>query len=79
MHTLIFKNKSLSIKTFGNLKQVDNSIIKYFDIIDKEYENETIQVLNSISIDSGETFISENGKYQKGITKRTSDDNYKLK
>ena len=41
LHTLIFKNKSLSIKTFGNLKQVDNSIIKYFDIIDKEYENET--------------------------------------
>lgn len=79
LHTLIFKNKSLSIKTFGNLKQVDNSIIKYFDIIDKEYENETIQVLNSISIDSGETFISENGKYQMGIIQGTSDDNYKLK
>ena len=79
LHTLIFKNKSLSIKTFGNLKQVDNSIIKYFDIIDKEYENETSQVLNSISIDSGETFISESGKYQMGIIQGTSDDNYKLK
>ncbi len=79
LHTLIFKNKSLSIKTFGNLKQVDNSIIKYFDIIDKEYENETSQVLNSISIDYGETFISENGKYQMGIIQGTSDDNYKLK
>lgn len=79
LHTLIFKENTIKVKTFGNLKPVKKSIAKYFNITDITYEKEVTEVLNSISIDSGDTYINDNGDYQMGIIQGKSNRNYNLK
>lgn len=79
LHTLVFKDSNNKIKTFGNLKPVKISIARYFNITDMEYEKEVIEILNSISIDSGDTYINDNGSYQMGIIKGKSNQDYNLK
>ncbi len=79
LHTLVFHGENIKTKTFGNLKPVGNSIAKYFNITDKTYEKETIKILSSISVERGDTYINDEGKYQMGIIKGNSNCDYKLK
>lgn len=79
LHTLVIKNNKLNLKTFGNLKEVKNSLLKYFKVTDASYEKEVSMILNSISTDSGDTFITPDGEYQMGIIKGKTQNDYKCR
>lgn len=77
LHTLVFlDNTNLSVKSFNNLKSVNDSLLKYFNIVDSKYENEVKNILSSISSIKKDTFITEDGTYQMGILGGCKNDSY---
>ena len=72
-------NNQVDLKTFANLKPVEDSILKYFHITDKDYEKEAIKVLDSISTSIGNIKIDLEGNYELGIIKGQIKGNYELK
>lgn len=80
LQTLVIKNNSLILpKTFGNLRKRNNSILKYFNIINKDYVNEVTNILNSISSNTDDIYIDESGNYSMGIITGKVINDYDLK
>lgn len=80
LQTLVIKNNSLILpKTFGNFKNNSNSILKYFNIINKDYVNEVTNILNSISSNEDDIYIDADGNYQMGIITGKVTEAYDLK
>ncbi len=80
LQTLVIKNNSLVLpKTFGNLRNKNNSILKYFKIINKDYVNEVTDILNSIGSNIDDVYIDESGNYSMGIITGKVISDYDLK
>lgn len=81
LQTFLIKtsNTNLDIKTFNKIPKEKDSLLKYFNIIDKEYEKEALEVLESISTKEGLVGINEDGSYYQGLIKGKVNEEYELK
>ncbi len=81
LNTFLVKNipSNLDIKTFSNLVEKNNTIAKYFNIVDNNFKKEALEVLNSISTSEKGIKISEDGTYELGIIKGRVYESYELK
>lgn len=72
-------NSKINLKTFGNFRKEKNSILKYFNIVDNDYKEEVIKILDSISTDNGDISIMSDGTYNIGIITGYVNEDYDLK
>lgn len=72
-------NTNIDIKTFNKMSKEEDSLLKYFNIVDKEYEYQAKEVLESISTKTGLVEINEEGFYKQGLIKGKVNDEYELK
>lgn len=81
LETFLFKTTAVGtdLKGFINLTKVKDSLLKYFNIIDREYEKEAQQVLEAISTTSGPIKVDEEGCYELGIISGQVNADYELK
>ena len=81
LETFLIKTNTnnLDIKTFNKMPKEKDSLLEYFNIVDKEYELEAIEVLESISTQDGLVNININGTYKQGLIKGKVNDEYVLK
>lgn len=72
------KNTMVDLKSLEGGKEVKDSILEYFDITDKNYENSVISILKSISKKDGEISIQD-GTYKMGLIRGRLNNSYDLK